>query len=77
MREQARALTGWRADWKDDVGYVDFHFDPEYHDADTKTIFGQTGNFDWQDSCRLCLEHEAHAPYRDRQALELLHPNPA
>ena len=43
VREQARALTGWRADWKDDVGYVNFRFDPEYHDSGTKTIFGKTG----------------------------------
>ena len=63
VREQARALTGWRANWKEDVGYENFRFDREYHDKGTKTIFGQTGEFDWQDSCRLCLEHEAHAPY--------------
>ena len=29
VREQARALTGWDADWQDDVGYVNFHFDAE------------------------------------------------
>jgi len=63
VREQARALTGWRANYKDDVGYVKFRFDPEYHDSDPKTIFGRTGTFDWRDSCRLCLEHEAHAPF--------------
>ncbi len=63
VREQARALTGWRANWKEDVGYVNFRFDPKYHDNESKTIFGQTGRFDWQDSCRMCLEHEAHAPY--------------
>jgi uncharacterized protein (DUF1800 family) len=63
VREQARALTGWRANWLEDVGYKNFRFDREYHDTGTKTIFGQTGKFDWQDSCRLCLEHEAHAPY--------------
>ena len=63
VREQARALTGWRADWKEDVGYKNFRFDREYHDRGTKTIFGQTGEFDWKDSCRLCLKHEAHAPY--------------
>ena len=63
VREQARALTGWRANWEEDVGYENFRFDRKYHDKGTKTIFGQTGEFDWQDSCRLCLEHEAHAPY--------------
>jgi uncharacterized protein (DUF1800 family) len=63
VREQARALTGWRANWVEDVGYQNFRFDREWHDSGTKTIFGQSGKFDWQDSCRLCLEHEAHAPY--------------
>ena len=63
VREQARALTGWRADWRENVGYTNFRFDPEHHDGGTKTIFGRTGKFDWRDSCRLCLEHEAHAPF--------------
>ena len=63
VREQARALTGWRVDWRDDVGYVNFRFDPGYHDRRTKAIFGRSGNFDWRDSCDLCLEHDAHAGY--------------
>jgi uncharacterized protein (DUF1800 family) len=63
VREQARALTGWTADWDDDVGYVNFHFDSHRHDNGSKTIFGQTGNFDWEDSCRLVIQHEAHAGY--------------
>jgi Protein of unknown function (DUF1800) len=63
VREQARALTGWRADWVDDVGLTNFRYDPGYHDHGTKTIFGKRGNFDWQDSCRLCLQHPAHAGY--------------
>ena len=63
VREQARALTGWRADWRDDVGYTNFRFDRSYHDAATKSIFGRSGNFDWRDSCKLCIKHGAHAPY--------------
>jgi uncharacterized protein (DUF1800 family) len=63
VREQARALTGWTARWQDDVGYVDFHYEERRHDNGAKTVFGRSGNFDWRDSCRLCLEHEAHAPY--------------
>ena len=43
VREQARALTGWTAEWVDDVGYTNFHFDDERHDDGQKTIFGQTG----------------------------------
>ncbi len=63
VREQARALTGFTANWRDDVGYVNFRFQGSRHDGGQKTIFGRTGNFGWEDSCRLCLEHEAHAPY--------------
>ena len=63
VREQARALTGWRADWVDDVGLVNFRFDPNYHDGGQKTVFGKTGRWDWRDSCRLCLHHPAHAGY--------------
>ena len=63
VREQARALTGWTNDWADDVGSYNFHFDPERHDTGTKRIFGQTGNFDWKDSCRLCINHPAHAGF--------------
>jgi uncharacterized protein (DUF1800 family) len=60
VREQARALTGWRAN---SVANADFRFDPGRHDAARKTIFAQSGNFTWEDSCRLCVEHAAHPPY--------------
>jgi uncharacterized protein (DUF1800 family) len=60
VREQARALTGWTNDWDDNVGATNFRFDPELHDFGRKRIFGQTGAFDWRDSCRLCLEHPSH-----------------
>jgi uncharacterized protein (DUF1800 family) len=89
VREQARALTGWRADWQDDVGHVNFRFDPEYHDAGQKRIFGKAGAFDWRDSCRLCVKHPAHKTFfvtklwsyfipkppstKDRKALERLY----
>jgi uncharacterized protein (DUF1800 family) len=63
VREQARALTGWTNDWDDDIGSHNFHFDPERFDPGPKRIFGQVGNFDWKDSCRLCLEHPAHAGF--------------
>ena len=63
VREQARALTGWTADWDDDLGYVNFHFDAERHDSGAKTVFAKTGRWDWKDSCRLCVSHSAHAGY--------------
>ncbi|HXV51834.1 MAG TPA: DUF1800 family protein [Solirubrobacterales bacterium] len=63
VREQARALTGWTADYQDDVGLVNFRLDPKRHDTTPKTIFGQTGAFDWTDSCRLCVKHSAHKTF--------------
>jgi uncharacterized protein (DUF1800 family) len=62
VRQQARALTGFRNDWSDS-GPVRFRYDPSYHDSGAKTIFGRRGHFDWRDSCRLCLQHPAHAPF--------------
>jgi hypothetical protein len=62
VRQQARALTGWRYDWTDS-GPANFRFDASYHDKGVKTIFGHSGHFTWKDSCRLCLEYPAHAAY--------------
>jgi uncharacterized protein (DUF1800 family) len=63
VREQARALTGWTNDWSDSKGMVNFRYEREYHDTGVKRIFGRRGNFDWKDSCRLCLEHPRHGEY--------------
>jgi uncharacterized protein (DUF1800 family) len=60
VREQARALTGWTAEYSDDVGLTDFHYDPERHDDGRKRIFGRSGSFDWRDACKLCVKHRAH-----------------
>ena len=43
VRENARALTGWTANWKNGAGFVDFHFKAENHDAAMKVIFGHVG----------------------------------
>jgi uncharacterized protein (DUF1800 family) len=63
VREQARALTGWRNDWDDGVGPHRFRYDPKFHDDGTKRIFGKTGRFTWRDSVRLCLEHRSHPSF--------------
>ena len=63
IREAARALTGWTYDWDDDLGAINFRFDPEYHDDETKKIFSSKGNWDWRDVCRLCVTHELHASF--------------
>ncbi|MGH3002452.1 MAG: DUF1800 domain-containing protein [Gaiellaceae bacterium] len=63
VREQARALTGWRNDWKPGRGSVNFRFDPRLHDAGVKTVFRHSGRFDWTDACRLCVTNPAHASF--------------
>ncbi len=62
IRQASRALTGFRADWRDD-GNVRTYYDREWHDKGRKRIFGQRGRFDWQDVLRLCVRHPAHAPF--------------
>jgi uncharacterized protein (DUF1800 family) len=62
VREQARALTGFRNDW-DNTGPHSFRYDPEYHDAGRKRVFGRAGRYDWRDSVRLCLTHKKHPSF--------------
>lgn len=62
VREQARALTGFTNDWGDD-GYENFRFSNRLHDTTNKRIFGKRGNFNWADSCRLCLRHRDHPEF--------------
>lgn len=63
VREAARALTGWRYDWDDDLGAINFRYDPEFHDDEPKKVFGKRGDWDWRDICRLCVTHELHASF--------------
>jgi uncharacterized protein (DUF1800 family) len=63
VREMARALTGWTAEWSEDLGLHNFHFEPSNHDTSPKTVFGQTGNWNYEDAVRLCVEHPLHASF--------------
>lgn len=63
VREMARALTGWRNDWSAELGNHNFRFDPTYHDTGQKTVFGQTGNWNYEDAVRLCVNHPLHASF--------------
>ncbi|MEN0012131.1 MAG: DUF1800 family protein, partial [Solirubrobacteraceae bacterium] len=55
VREMARALTGFRNDWSAELGSYNFRYDATYHDTGSKTIFGQTGAFQWTDALRLVV----------------------
>jgi hypothetical protein len=63
IREAARALTGWRSDWSNELGAHNFRFDSKRHDSGTKTVFGKAGNWGWEDACRLCVEHPLHPSF--------------
>jgi hypothetical protein len=63
VREMARSLTGWRNEWSEELGSYDFRFDPRYHDTGKKTVFGQTGNWNYEDAVRLCVTHPLHASF--------------
>ena len=39
VRELARALAGWTADWQDDVGFVNFRFLSTRADTGSKTLW--------------------------------------
>lgn len=63
IREAARALTGWRNDWSSELGAHNFRFDPKRHDTGAKTVLRKTGSWNWEDACRLCVEHPLHANF--------------
>ena len=60
VRENARALTGWQGSVSSGQPFT---YNLKNHDTGTKTIFGQSGNYDYNDSCRLCLSHPLHPSY--------------
>jgi uncharacterized protein (DUF1800 family) len=63
VREMARTLTGWTAEWTESRGLQNFRFDPSRHDYTPKTVFGQTGNWNWEDAVRLCVTHPLNASF--------------
>jgi uncharacterized protein (DUF1800 family) len=63
VREQARALTGFRNDWKRGVGPNNFRYEHERHDAGVKRILGKQGHFGWREGVRLCLQNRNHPSF--------------
>jgi len=63
VREQSRALTGFRADFRRGLGWTNFRYEPTKHDSGAKRIFGKSGRFEWKDACRLCIEHPLHPSF--------------
>ncbi len=63
VRQAARALTGWRADYVNGIGWTNFRYEPSSHDSQPKIIFGRTGNFDWRDVVDLCINNPYHRSF--------------
>ena len=68
VREIARALSGWTADWQDDVGFVNFRFVATRADTASKTLwtgtaYERSGAFDPRDACTLVLENPWHRSF--------------
>jgi uncharacterized protein (DUF1800 family) len=63
VRQQARALTGFRNDWRRGAGDVNFRYDPTRHDTGIKAIFHSHGAFTWKDAVRLSVAHPAHSAF--------------
>ena len=64
IREQARSLTGWTYEWSLRTRRpTTSTSNARRHDAGLKTVFGQTGNWGWEDACRLCVENPYHPSF--------------
>jgi hypothetical protein len=61
IREAARALTGFEAQWDD--GFRGIRYRKDWHDTGYKRIFGKKGRYDWKDVCDLVCAHKRHAPF--------------
>ncbi|HSX23117.1 MAG TPA: DUF1800 domain-containing protein [Gaiellaceae bacterium] len=76
VREQTRSLTGWRVNVGKGATPANFVFDSRFHDVGTKTVFGHSGNYDWQSACTLCLQHQNHPAYFVQQLWSYFVPTP-
>ena len=77
IREQARALTGFTATWKNNYGWVKFRFDRNRHDDAMKVVFGKAGPFNWKQAVQLAIEHPAHRTFFTRKLWGYFIPEPA
>ena len=75
VRELAKALTGWRADYNN--GWTNWRWDDQGRwDTSVKTVFGQSGRFTWEDACELVLNHPLHASFFVRKLWGYFVPTP-
>ena len=75
VREAARALTGFVADYRDD-GTVGIRFDASQHDAGRKQLLGRKGAFKPDDVLDIVVRHPLHAPFMVTKLWEFFHASP-
>lgn len=63
VRALAAALTGFTNQWSASRGPYGFRYDRRRHDPRTKRALGARGPLDWEDACRLCVEHRLHPSF--------------
>jgi uncharacterized protein (DUF1800 family) len=63
VRQLARALTGFDFDWSDELGMHNFRYVASRHDTGSKTIFGQSGAFTWEQGVGMCVRHPLHPSF--------------
>jgi len=63
VRALARSLTGWRSDWSPELGNHNFRFYAPWFDNTNKTVFGQTGNWNWESAAWMCIHHSMHPSF--------------
>jgi hypothetical protein len=64
IRAAARALTGWTSQGDQEAGTLTgFAMVDIKHDHGQKTIFGQTGDWGWEDVARLVIENPKHPSF--------------
>jgi uncharacterized protein (DUF1800 family) len=62
VREAARALTGFKGNWREGRPLT-VSYDPERHDSGYKRLLGRRGRLTWGDVLSACVEHPSHAPF--------------
>ncbi len=63
VKEMARALTGWNAEWTESAGLQNFRFEGSRHDGGYKTVFGERGKWMPEDAVRLCVANPMHPSF--------------
>jgi hypothetical protein len=63
VRELARCFSGWTCDWSSELGLHNFRFVESGWDSGTKTVFGKTGSYKWDQAYRLCVYHDMHPSF--------------